>query len=272
MKVCNKCKEVKPLSEFHVRAKSIDGHRTECKSCISKRLKIYAEKNKNEISTKKKIYHKLNEEKRKQYYIENKDIISVKKKIYAEKNKNKISDNKKAYNVENKDIIKIRNKIWYDNNKEEYKEKIKEYYIENKEKVKKYQKEYNIKNKDKINDSKRKYYKKNIHVFVWRQLLKRTIQQFGTKKSNTTIKMLGYTPEQLKIHLESQFTEQMDWSNYGQWHVDHIKPVSTFNKAECPSIVNSLSNLRPLWATNIEINGTFYEGNLNRKIIKENYV
>ena len=36
----------------------------------------------------------------------------------------------------------------------------------------------------------------------------------------------------------------------------------------CSKCQNALSNLRPLWAVNTEINGVFYEGNLNRKIIK----
>ena len=52
--------------------------------------------------------------------------------------------------------------------------------------------------------------------------------------------------------------------NHGEWHVDHIKDVSLFNNDELPSVVNALSNLRPMWATTREINGIIYEGNLNR--------
>lgn len=57
----------------------------------------------------------------------------------------------------------------------------------------------------------------------------------------------------------------MSWDNYGDWHIDHIKPVSCFDKTTLPSIVNALENLRPLWATTREIDGVIYEGNLNRK-------
>ena len=64
----------------------------------------------------------------------------------------------------------------------------------------------------------------------------------------------------------------MSWQNHGQWHIDHIRPFCTFDKDTKPSIVNALSNLRPLWSINTEINGIFYEGNLNRKITKEEYV
>ena len=32
-----------------------------------------------------------------------------------------------------------------------------------------------------------------------------------------------------------------------KWHIDHIKPVSVFDKSEKISIINSLNNLQPLW-------------------------
>jgi len=50
----------------------------------------------------------------------------------------------------------------------------------------------------------------------------------------------------------------MSWDNYGEWHVDHIKPLISFDKNTHPSIVNALSNLQPLWATTREINGVIF--------------
>ena len=142
MKICNKCKKEKELSEFHIRSKNKDEHCTECKKCISERLKIYNEKNKVIISGKKKIYHKLIEEKRKEYYIKNKETISIYKKEYNINNKEKISIQKKEYGIVNKEKIKIKNKNYYNNNKTEYLEKVKEYSENNKEKVKEYRKKY----------------------------------------------------------------------------------------------------------------------------------
>lgn len=66
--------------------------------------------------------------------------------------------------------------------------------------------------------------------------------------SECSIEKLGYSPLQLREHIESQFAEGMSWENYGRWHVDHIRPVSTFPRETHVSIVNSLINLRPLWA------------------------
>jgi hypothetical protein len=71
------------------------------------------------------------------------------------------------------------------------------------------------------------------------------------KKSKTFI-ALGYSVEELMNHLESLFQKDMNWDNYGQWHIDHILPLDSFEFSstddsgfkECWS----LSNLQPLWA------------------------
>lgn len=56
----------------------------------------------------------------------------------------------------------------------------------------------------------------------------------------------------------------MSWENYGEWHIDHIKPVSLFDKTTTAKISCALTNLQPLWATTREIEGIIYEGNLNK--------
>lgn len=69
------------------------------------------------------------------------------------------------------------------------------------------------------------------------------------KKEGRTIDLLGYSAEELKLYIQSLFTEGMTWENYGEWEIDHIKPVSKFDKNTPPSVVNALSNLQPLWKT-----------------------
>jgi len=64
--------------------------------------------------------------------------------------------------------------------------------------------------------------------------------------------LTGYTVEQLKKHIEKQFTDGMSWDNHGEWHVDHIIPMSKFNfeKPEDDDFKKcwALKNLQPLWA------------------------
>lgn len=63
--------------------------------------------------------------------------------------------------------------------------------------------------------------------------------------------IVGYGPEELMAHLERQFLPGMTWENVGEWHVDHIVPLVTFQYecADSPEFRRAwaLSNLRPLW-------------------------
>lgn len=72
----------------------------------------------------------------------------------------------------------------------------------------------------------------------------------GIARSESTKEMLGCTFEELKIHLESQFQDGMSWSNYGEWHVDHIEPCASFDlsKEEEKKRCFGYKNLQPLWA------------------------
>lgn len=74
----------------------------------------------------------------------------------------------------------------------------------------------------------------------------------GTKSGRHWADLVGYTVDELKEHLESQFTEGMTWNNYGEWHIDHIIPLSAFHYT-LPEDIDfkicwSLDNLQPLWA------------------------
>ena len=50
------------------------------------------------------------------------------------------------------------------------------------------------------------------------------------------------------------------------FHIDHIIPVSVFPSDADTKTVNAISNLRPLWATNREIDGVVLQGNLNKGV------
>lgn len=64
--------------------------------------------------------------------------------------------------------------------------------------------------------------------------------------------MLGYSRDELMQHLERQFLRGMTWDNYGEWHIDHIVPLSSFSitDSRSPELAAAwaLTNLRPLWA------------------------
>lgn len=91
-------------------------------------------------------------------------------------------------------------------------------------------------------------------VFVLRGRVNAAITRMVGKKGGRHWEdLLGYSGAQLRDHLERQFLPGMTWANRGQWHIDHIVPVSSFEftTPDCPGFKAAwaLSNLRPLWAT-----------------------
>lgn len=74
----------------------------------------------------------------------------------------------------------------------------------------------------------------------------------GRKERRSWTALVGYTVDELRQHIERQFLKGMTWENMGEWHLDHIVPLSAF-KYESPDDPDfqaawALTNLRPLWA------------------------
>lgn len=83
-----------------------------------------------------------------------------------------------------------------------------------------------------------------------RLMLRRALDVVGGKKVGRTVEMLGYTPQDLAAHLEKLFLPRMGWGNRRKWHIDHIRPLSSFDLTDPAQFLaaNSLHNLRPIWA------------------------
>lgn len=83
-----------------------------------------------------------------------------------------------------------------------------------------------------------------------RNMLGRVLRLTGACKNNSTIETLGYSADDLKTAIEAKFQTGMTWENYGEWHIDHIRPLSVLiaGGERDPAVLNALSNLQPLWA------------------------
>ena len=198
---------------------------------------------KEEMKEYNKKWNENNKEKRKEYYAINKEKISKYYKIYL-----------KEYRDNNKEKIKLKQKLYRENNKE----KLKLYRENNKEKRKEYnatrnekRKEHYAINKEKISE----YYKNKRKIYplfkLKCSLRNRTNTAFKRKnftKSKKTLDMLGCDLQTAKAHLEKQFTKGMNWSNQGEWHIDHIIPCASAKTEEELIKLFHYTNLQPLWA------------------------
>jgi len=74
----------------------------------------------------------------------------------------------------------------------------------------------------------------------------------GTRKAGSAIRDLGCSLVELKARLELLFQPGMTWDNWSLdgWHIDHIKPLSSFDLTDREQFKRAchFSNLQPLWA------------------------
>lgn len=80
------------------------------------------------------------------------------------------------------------------------------------------------------------------------------------KSSSYVLAALGYSREEFKARIESQFLPGMSWENHGEWHIDHIRPVAMFVREGITDtcLIHSLDNLQPLWARDNQRKGARY--------------
>ena len=92
-----------------------------------------------------------------------------------------------------------------------------------------------IDKKIKINyESKKRIWEKNSLKFKIRNNLRRRVAHAlkGESKSAHTMELIGCSIEFLKEYIANKFTEGMSWDNYGEWHLDHIRPCSSFDLSD----------------------------------------
>lgn len=164
-------------------------------------------------------------------------------------------------------------------------------------------KRYYLQNKEKIQEKHREYYQKNKKATIERGRKNRAIRRaidpdYVLKcrirnqirdhlkrnlltKNFHTFELLGYTVDDLRQHLESQFEanskpdkEKMSWENMGTtWHIDHIKVCASFNFVNEDGSVNQdaikecwkLDNLQPLYAEDNMAKSSWYNGKFYQK-------
>lgn len=135
--------------------------------------------------------------------------------------------------------------------KPELKDYTKNYYKQNKEQVLKKQKKK--RNSEEYRSYARAYKKKYLSDpknKLAHNLRHRIRKALKGNKTNSHIKELGCSVSELKTYLESLFQPGMSWENYGEWHIDHIKPLASFNLLDEKEFCKAANykNLQPLWA------------------------
>lgn len=215
MKTCTKCKEVYPatLEYFCKDSTKIDLLHSHCKCCSRKLKAEYHARISPELKRKRKdardLYFSSEEYMAKKEESKRKD--QERKRRWAENNRDKINASARIYNATKRSVSP--------------------------EKSKEYKKRYYAK----IMSCP---YKKAIHYY--RVRINDILNGGKLFKSGDVIL---FSREQFMSHMESLFSDGMNWDNHGEWHIDHIKPIASFDLTIKEQMIEcwSLNNLQPLW-------------------------
>lgn len=212
--------------------KTIPKSKTWCKECKNDYEKVrksnFTETKKGEIKQKSKDYYKRIKENTKEIFIDNTETkkcsvcneTKTLDKYYAAKCKGTMRAACKECTLKKK-------KNYYQENKQEYIKKCTAYQL----KRCKQDPSFKI--------------EKNLRCRLYHAFKKQKTDKYCRTKQLT-----GCELPFLKEYLEAKFTQGMLWENYGDWHIDHIKPCCSFNLKEEEEQKKCFhyTNLQPLWA------------------------
>ena len=114
-------------------------------------------------------------------------------------------------------------------------------------------KRWQSKNRPQIAAYARKHRAEDVQSNLAMRLRGRVSRSLNNKyrKSGSTEQLLGCSFEEYKNYIQSKFKDGMTWDNRSEWHIDHIRPIASFDLSipkEQKSCFNYL-NTQPLWAS-----------------------
>lgn len=221
MKSCTKCNEVKPLDHFFARKSASDGRMSQCKSCKTQATYLWRENNREKWN--RYVANEYRSSERRRLKMERAAAVRVENKEFFERNKAAILAARRARN-------------------------------ECLENVQAYRKAFRRTPEYRARQRARRAVKQACDpgFRLNRRMSSAIARTLKTGKGGKSWQSLvPYTLDRLHKHIERQFLPGMSWENMGEWHIDHIVPLSSFlfESEGDPEFQAAwaITNLRPLW-------------------------
>ena len=135
------------------------------------------------------------------------------------------------------------------------KKHVEKYYIENREYKLSYQKQWatdnSIRRRKPHRDWNKQQRKINTTFKIVENIRSRLYKAVkGEIKNGSAIQDLGCTIEKFRAYIAKKFKLGMTWENYGEWHLDHIIPLASFDLTDKEQFLKAChyTNYQPLWA------------------------
>lgn len=196
----------------------------------------------------------------------NRDKIILKRRLNYSKNRESLLAKQNEWRSKNREHFRAQGRVYFFTNKPKYYARSRIWRIKNREKTLAWQRAWRKNNKGHIRKYANERYASNPEArlaSLMRSRVNKLIKRSRTKKINKTMEIIGLSLKDLKSYIESLWQPGMSWENRTMWHIDHIKPCSSFDLTdpEQQKICFHYTNLQPLW----------WQDNL-RKSDKLNYV
>jgi hypothetical protein len=207
----------------------------------------------------------MNEEEKKEknrirsrnWYRDNLDRAKEAGRIWRTKNHDKKLARDNAWREKNQEKVREYRRAW----KIRHPEKARSWDISHSEKRRGYRRKWELAHPEKSGAWKKshpkelqirnkKYYANKPEAIIIRNIVYRMFKRISCKKTSHSYQYVGCTPGFLRNHIESLFKPGMTWENKGEWHIDHIIPLSLFPLKDDLSlmfIASHYTNLQPMW-------------------------
>lgn len=161
--------------------------------------------------------------------------------------------------------------------RDELRQRSRQYYVENKVRLLGQKKDYYLANREEILQKRKDDYPKTNArisarakvdpVFNLGRLLKARLSHAARSMSQklTCGKALRAERDLIRQRIEMNFQPGMSWANYGQWQIDHVKPIAAFAaQGKDLNLANLRCNLRPVWKTENMLKSSTFKGRYYR--------
>lgn len=234
-KPCSKCQRELPLSSFAKDKNQKDGHQRQCRECNKAYRAEYYRANRERLAEDKK-----------NRYAEDAERIKEKSRQYRETHPEQIAKYKAEYSKKNGDKIAISQRKKYEKSRGKIIKKTTAQTAQRRRGISRKKELFRQGKNTRLTEAEILHM---LRAFVSSST--RRTKTAGFKRLASPSDLLGCSYEELRGHIEGQFSPGMCWENwtfYG-WHLDHIQPVASFDLStlEEQKQCFHFSNLQPLW-------------------------
>lgn len=169
------------------------------------------------------------------YYLAHRERIKARSKAYylAHLERRKITD--AAYREAHREEHRVYARAHYEANREEYRANMRAYNA--------------LHLKERATREQRRRLEDMNYRLACNLRVRMAMAIRQDNKAGSAVRDLGMSIPEFREYIQARFEPGMSWENYGEWHLDHIRPLASFDLTDREQFlqVAHYTNYQPLW-------------------------